>query len=126
MFQSPRGGGRRRRALLATAVAALGAAGVMGQAALASPAQPPVVPDSIAVPAGNVASLVGHATRTQNYTVLARGTGSAATPEAILTGQNEHVFVAHHFAGPTWQAKGGKFVKAGISRCAEQRVRNTP
>src|SRR5436190_335948 len=44
MFQSPRGGGRRKRALLTIAVAALGAAGLMGQSALASPVRPPAVP----------------------------------------------------------------------------------
>src|SRR5439155_21554593 len=98
MLQSPRGGSRRERALLASAVAVLGAAGVIAQAAVASPVTPPAVPDSIAVPAGNVAYLVGHATGTQNYTCQSNGTWpSSSTPDAILTGQNEHVFVAHHF-----------------------------
>jgi len=102
MLQSPRGGGRRKRALFASAAAVFGAAAVIAQAAVASPVRPPVVPDSIAVPAGNVAYLVGHATGTQNYTCQSNGTWSSATPEATLTGQNQHVFVAHHFAGPTW------------------------
>src|SRR5437763_8312814 len=112
MFQSPRGGGRRKRALLTIAVAALGAAGLMGQSALASPVRPPAVPAFEQYFADhNVdakAYLVGHASGDQIYTCQSSTNGSykwtGPRPDATLTGQNEHVYVARHFAGPTWQA----------------------
>jgi Protein of unknown function (DUF3455) len=50
---------------------------------------PPAVPDTIAVPTGNSAYLVGHAFGSQGYTCLPTGTGGAAwnptaRPEATL------------------------------------------
>ena len=51
---------------------------------------PPATPDTIAVPAGNSAYLVGHAAGSQGYTCLPTSTGSAAwnptaRPEATLS-----------------------------------------
>src|SRR6266566_1445880 len=50
---------------------------------------PPITPDTIAVPAGNSAYLVGHALGSQGYTCLPTSTGAAAwnptaRPEATL------------------------------------------
>jgi hypothetical protein len=56
---------------------------------VAAQVTPPPVPDTIAVPAGNSAYLVGHASGSQGYTCLPTSTGdtawnAAARPEATL------------------------------------------
>ena len=71
-------------------VAALVLACAFGTVTLAAAqVTPPPVPDTIAVPVGNSAFLVGHATGSQGYTCLPTATGDAAwnptaRPEATL------------------------------------------
>src|SRR6266700_775509 len=71
-------------------VAALVLACAFGTVTLATAqVTPPPVPDTIAVPAGNSAYLVGHAFGSQGYTCLPTSTGAAtwnptARPEATL------------------------------------------
>jgi len=71
-------------------VAALVLACALGAVTLAAAqVTPPPVPDTIAVPAGNSAYLVGHAFGSQGYTCLPTSTGGAAwnptaRPEATL------------------------------------------
>ena len=112
MFQALRGSGRRVRAILTITMAALGAAGFIGQSAFASQVSPPADQAStVPVPPGNVAYLVGHAAGTQTYTCIDGAWSTKSVPDAILTDKNGH-FLIHHFAGPTWQAKDGSSVQA--------------
>jgi hypothetical protein len=75
---------------------------------------PPPVPQSIQVPAGNVAVLKGHAVGTQNYVCLPSTNGYAwtlFTPQATLFNRGDKQIVAHFFSPnpvgtgilPTWQ-----------------------
>ena len=81
-------------------VAALAAAAPF--AAMATNIEPPKVPDSLAVPAGSKAFLIGHAVGTQNYICLPDGTGA----KWVLFGPQATVFDDHgrqlmtHFLSP--------------------------
>lgn len=94
---------RNRVRRLTCAIAAASAFAV----AAAKPAHadeivPPPVPGNIAVPAGNVPFLVGHAIGTQNYVCLPTATGVAFTlftPEATLLADDEEQIITHFF-GP--------------------------
>jgi hypothetical protein len=77
----------RVRSLFAAALVLACAFGTVNHAA--AQVTPPPVPDTIAVPAGNSAYLVGHAFGSQGYTCLPTSTGGAAwnptaRPEATL------------------------------------------
>jgi hypothetical protein len=66
----------------------------------------PTVPPAIAVPAGNVAFLVGHARGYQVYGCQAQGSGFAWVllfPYAGLVDDNGGS-LAIHYAGPSWTA----------------------
>ena len=61
----------------------------------------PAVPDNVAVEAGNVPFLVGHAIGTQNYVCLPTSTGVAFklfTPEATLLDDEEGQIITHFFS----------------------------
>jgi hypothetical protein len=88
---------------LTSAMAAMLGLGLMGagQAAHATRVIPPPVPANLAVPAGNTAFLVGHATGTQNYVCLPSGTGFAYvlfTPEATLFDKHNRQIITHYFS----------------------------
>jgi hypothetical protein len=78
----------------------------LGVALMIAPAQadgvtPPAVPADIAVPAGNVAYLIGHAIGTQNYVCLPSGSGVAFvlfTPEATLFDGGNKQIITHYFS----------------------------
>src|SRR5438876_10783784 len=77
----------RVRSLFAAALVLACAFGTVTQAA--AQVTPPPVPDTIAVPAGNFAYLVGHAFGSQGYTCLPTSAGGTvwnptARPEATL------------------------------------------
>jgi hypothetical protein len=71
-------------------------------AAMATNVKPPKVPDTLAVPAGSKAFLIGHAVGTQNYICLPDGTGA----KWVLSGPQATVFDDHgrqlmtHFLSP--------------------------
>ena len=71
-------------------------------AAMATNVKPPKVPDTLAVPAGSKAFLIGHAVGTQNYICLPDGTGA----KWVLFGPQATVFDDHgrqlmtHFLSP--------------------------
>jgi hypothetical protein len=71
-------------------------------AAMASNIEPPKVPDTLAVPAGSQAFLIGHAVGTQNYICLPDGAGA----KWVLFGPQATVFDDHgrqlmtHFLSP--------------------------
>jgi Protein of unknown function (DUF3455) len=96
-----------RRLAKSAVVAALAVSALLpGLAQASPPPPPPIVPAAIAVPAGNVPYLVGHATGTQNYTCQTTSSGTAWTfvaPSATLV-NDKGKQIAIHFAGPTWQA----------------------
>jgi uncharacterized protein DUF3455 len=78
----------RVRSLFVAALVLACAFGTVTHAA-AETVKPPTTPDTIAVPAGNSAYLVGHAFGSQGYTCLPTSTGGAAwnptaRPEATL------------------------------------------
>jgi hypothetical protein len=81
-------------------VAALAAAAPF--AAMATNINPPKVPDTLAVPAGSKAFLIGHAVGTQNYICLPDGAGA----KWVLFGPQATVFDDHgrqlmtHFLSP--------------------------
>jgi len=81
-------------------VAALAAAAPF--AAMATNVKPPKVPDTLAVPAGSKAFLIGHAVGTQNYICLPDGSGA----KWVLFGPQATVFDDHgrqlmtHFLSP--------------------------
>jgi hypothetical protein len=81
-------------------VAALAAAAPF--AAMATNVEPPKVPDTLAVPAGSKAFLIGHAVGTQNYICLPDGTGA----KWVLFGPQATVFddrgtqIMTHFLSP--------------------------
>jgi hypothetical protein len=70
-------------------VAALAAAAPF--AAMATNINPPKVPDTLAVPAGSKAFLIGHAVGTQNYICLPDGAGA----KWVLFGPQATVFDDH-------------------------------
>ena len=77
-------------------------------------ADDPAVPTRIQVPAGNKPFLAAHAVGVQIYACTTTPDGSKwqfVAPRADLYGDNGHL-IATHFAGPTWQAKDGSWVKA--------------
>jgi hypothetical protein len=71
-------------------------------AAMATDVKPPKVPDTLAVPAGSKAFLIGHAVGTQNYICLPDGAGA----KWVLFGPQATVFDDHgrqlmtHFLSP--------------------------
>jgi hypothetical protein len=71
-------------------------------AAMATNIEPPKVPDTLAVPAGSQAFLIGHAVGTQNYICLPDGAGA----KWVLFGPQATVFDDHgrqlmtHFLSP--------------------------
>ena len=71
-------------------------------AAMATNVKPPKVPDTLAVPAGSKAFLIGHAVGTQNYICLPDGTGA----KWVLFGPQATIFDDHgrqlmtHFLSP--------------------------
>ncbi len=81
-------------------VAALAAAAPL--AAMATNIEPPKVPDTLAVPAGSNAFLIGHAVGTQNYVCLPDGAGA----KWVLFGPQATVFdergtqIMTHFLSP--------------------------
>jgi hypothetical protein len=90
-------------------------AGLTAHLAEAGPAEP-VVPNAVAVPAGNKLFLVGHAVGVQIHTCAATPAGyrwSFVAPRASLYGDNGKLLMAH-FGGPTWQAGDGSTVVAGV------------
>jgi hypothetical protein len=71
------------------------------QPAHAERVTPPPVPTDVAVPEGNTAFLVGHATGTQNYVCLPSGSGFAYvlfTPEATLFDEHGRQLITHFFS----------------------------
>lgn len=110
---------RRGAGLIAAAAVALGVLVAAPQLATAAPA-PPDVPQTIAVPAGNVLSTMGEAQGFQIYTCQAQATGFAwalQQPMAVLL-EGGHKPFALHFGGPTWMAMDGSAVvgtRAGIA-----------
>lgn len=72
----------------------------------------PPVPPAIAVPPGNVAFLVGHATGTQIYRCQPSDSGYSFTlvaPAAILKDDAGRLII-WHYAGPSWRALDGSTV----------------
>jgi FtsP/CotA-like multicopper oxidase with cupredoxin domain len=101
--------------LFLTAVLATAAAAALAHAAAAGPAAPDV-PIGIQAPEGNKPFLVGHAVGVQIWTCRAVGDGHAwefVAPRANLYGGNGKLLTTH-FAGPTWQARDGSYVKAAV------------
>lgn len=95
----------------------VGAAAVLtAVVTLAAPAvaalSPPQVPPSLAVPAGNVVYLVGHARGYQIYTCQAQDGGYAWVLQAPWAGLFDDAGnpVAVHYAGPSWTAADGSTV----------------
>ena len=73
----------------------------------AAQAHGPSVPDAIAVPDGNKPFLDAHAVGVQIYACTPTG-WSLVAPRANLYDHGK--LIATHFAGPTWQSKGGSQV----------------
>jgi hypothetical protein len=102
---------RPARTLARDAIAVVLAALLPGLAH-ADSVSPPTVPGDIAVPAGHVPFLLGHAKGTQNYTCQFTGGTYAwkfVAPSATLFGDNGKQ-IATHYAGPTWKATNGSTV----------------
>ncbi len=102
-----------RSGVVAVTVAAIALS--LAQAAAAAPS-PPSVPTGIDVPAGNKVFLVGHAVGVQIYVCGSTASGygwSFVAPRADLYDDNGKL-IATHFAGPTWQAKDGSYVKGQV------------
>ena len=98
----------------AIAVAANGAWAGASHAARGTAAQPtgPVVPATIAVPAGNKLFLTAHATGVQIYVCNVTPAGfvwSFVAPRANLYDGRGKLLMTHS-AGPTWRAKDGSTV----------------
>src|SRR5262245_20242106 len=86
-------------ALLATFVFGLGIGAPAGYAQ--SPTAPPVVPESIQVPAGNQFLLVRHAIGTQDYVCQPSGSEFKfvlVTPRATLLGDDDRKAGTHYFS----------------------------
>lgn len=101
--------------LLVAAAVAIAAASSLAQVATAGPAAPDV-PTEIRVPDGNKPFLVGHAVGVQIWTCRAIGDGHAwdfVAPRANLYDSRGKLLVTH-FAGPTWQAKDGSWMKGAV------------
>ena len=84
----------------------------MALTASAAAAQP--VPDRIQVPAGNQPFMQAHAIGAQVYACVATADGPKwqfVEPQAILYDDHARL-LGFHFAGPTWQTRGGSQVKA--------------
>ena len=94
---------KRTNTLPTSLVAALLGLGLTtaGPAAHASSVTPPNVPDQLKVLDGSKPFLVGHATGTQNYVCLPKGTGFAYilfTPEATLVDDHGKQIITHYFS----------------------------
>jgi len=90
---------------LVASIAALGMAFTFAlpHAAYAQGVTPPTVPDSIQVPSGNVAFLLGRGVGTQNYVCqpadsLGRVAWTLFTPEATLFSDEEDQLTTHFFS----------------------------
>ena len=86
-------------------------------AAMATHIDPPKVPDTLAVPAGSKAFLIGHAVGTQNYICLPDGAGA----KWVLFGPQATVFddaAAHvvDFDNPLTAGVSSNTVYVGVSR----------
>ena len=70
-------------------------------AALATNVQPPKVPDTLAVPAGSKAFLIGHAVGTQNYICLPDGSGAKWVlfgPQATVFDDDGEQIMTHYIS----------------------------
>jgi Protein of unknown function (DUF3455) len=87
--------------------------GCLAGGALTLAAEPPAVPDSLKVPAGEQLILEGHAKGVQIYTCQAGSDGQPAwtlkAPDAELR-NSKGALIIHHFEGPTWKHKDGSAV----------------
>jgi hypothetical protein len=90
---------------LCRSIAALGMAFsvALPYATYAQGVTPPIVPDNLKVPSGNVAFLVGHATGSQNYECqpadsLGRVAWTLFTPEATLFDDGGNQIITHFFS----------------------------
>ena len=111
-----------RRIRLVACISALGTAFMIAlpQAAHAQNVTPPSVPDTLNVPEGNEAFLIGHAFGSQDYVCAASGSGVAfvlTTPEAVLF-DNPARRVINHFFSPNP-------VEGGTIRATWQSTRNS-
>jgi Protein of unknown function (DUF3455) len=107
---------RSSRSLVA-AIAVAVAAVPLAQVAHAGPAEPSV-PSAIAVPAGQKLFLVAHAVGVQIYVCNETSGGFGwdfVAPRADLYDDSDKL-VAIHFAGPTWQARDGSWVKGQVEK----------
>jgi hypothetical protein len=75
---------------------------------------PPAVPPNLAVPAGNVLSLVGHARGYQVYECHAVNNGYAWALLYAYAGLTDDSgnYVAQHYPGPTWRGPDNSYVVA--------------
>jgi hypothetical protein len=89
--------------LLGTLAVGLAAAAAALSTTQVASAAPDPNPSAIAVPTGNAAFLVGHATGTQNYKCDKTGNWVFDAPEAKLFDDSGKL-VVEHFGGPTWRA----------------------
>jgi hypothetical protein len=121
----------RSRILLTACATALAAtfAVSLPQPAYADDVTPPPVPAAVAVEAGNVAFLVGHAVGTQNYVCLPSSTGVAYTlftPEATLLGDDDEQVTTHFFSpNPFENNANPALVAVGPIRATWQHSRDT-
>src|SRR5688500_10632491 len=75
-------------------------------AAFAGPVAPPIVPEGIKVPAGNIAYMVGHAVGTQGYVCAPKGLAfewKLFTPPATLLADDGTQLTTHYFSPNHWQ-----------------------
>ncbi len=111
-----------RRVRLMACIGALGTTFVVAlpQVGYAQHVTPPPVPDTLEVPEGNEAFLIGHAFGSQDYVCAASGSGVAfvlTTPEAVLF-DNPARRVVNHFFSPNP-------VEGGTIRATWQSTRNS-
>jgi hypothetical protein len=117
---------RRTVVWTSTTALALVATVCLSQPVHADEIQPPVVPDDLQVPEGNVAFLKGAATGTQNYACTPVGTGFAwvlFTPEATLFNNADKQTITHFFgpdADPRDPNTDPRVVARGAIRAAWQ------
>jgi hypothetical protein len=89
------------------------ACGCLLAGALVLGAEPPTVPESLKVPAGEQLILEGHASGAQIYSCQAAGDGQSSwtlkAPDAELR-DHKGTLIIRHFAGPTWKHQDGSAV----------------
>lgn len=111
-----------RRIRLIGCIGALGTAFVVAvpQVGHAQNVTPPPVPDTLQVPEGNEAFLIGHAFGSQDYVCSASGSGVAfvlTTPEAVLFDNPARRVINHYFSPNP--------VEGGTIRATWQSTRNS-